>query len=237
VQASGAEKNYTGELAIVATAAHAAVIPFSLLASEDTSQRLYVGSLHYSFTEEDIMRIFELLGEIDYINLQKTSNGESKGYCYIQYQSSHDAKAALDRMNGYELGGRQLKVELVKDDAGHVYTEGRPSVRTSCDRLPTCFVIMKNVFDIAEETEEEWDKDLELALRAKLAKYDAESIVVDKQSNSGDVYIRFEKIDCARSAQKSFDGRFFASRQIACFFLTSSMFMAKFPAAASGGKE
>lgn len=91
------------------------------------------------------------MGEIEYINMPKTSSGDSKGYCFIQYKSSHDAKSALDRMNGYELGARCLKVELVKDDAGHIYKQDtRQSTRTPSNLLATTYLIMRNVFDAAE---------------------------------------------------------------------------------------
>lgn len=157
VQASEAEKNYTGEMAVIAVAAHAAVVPLyaascanssSTIANQDTSQRLYVGSLHYSFSQADITRLFELMGHLEYVNMPTDKAGVSKGYCFIQYSDSHDARAAYDRMNGYDLGGMCMRAELVTDDSGHIYAEG--TNRTSTDRSPTTCLVIRNVFDVAE---------------------------------------------------------------------------------------
>lgn len=79
------------------------------------------------------------------------------------------------------------------------------------------------------ETADEWDKDLTLALKSKLAKYHVESIDVEKESPMGDVFLRFPDLDAAKTAQKAFDGRFFATRQIACYFLPNSVYIQKFP--------
>jgi hypothetical protein len=49
-------------------------------------------------------------------------------------------------MNGYELGGMHLRIELVSDDSGHVYKEKRPTT----DRTPTNCLIVRNVFDASE---------------------------------------------------------------------------------------
>ena len=34
-------------------------------------QRLYVGSIHFSLTEEDLRQIFEPFGPLDFVNLHK----------------------------------------------------------------------------------------------------------------------------------------------------------------------
>jgi RNA recognition motif-containing protein len=78
--------------------------------------------------------------------MQEDSRGNSKGYCFVQYSDSHDARAAFDRMNGYELGGMNLRIELIQDDSGHVYKEKR----VTTDRGPTNCLIVRNVFDAAE---------------------------------------------------------------------------------------
>lgn len=78
------------------------------------------------------------MGQVEYVNLiKKTSKGDSKGYAFVQYTDSHDARAAFDRMNGYVLGGLSLKLELVTDDSGHISLETRPALRTTTDQIPT----------------------------------------------------------------------------------------------------
>ncbi|KAI8968220.1 hypothetical protein BDF20DRAFT_916773 [Mycotypha africana] len=84
--------------------------------TEPTYQRLYVGSLHFSLTDEDVRQIFEPFGPLDFVNLHRDSEtGRSKGFGFIQYKNPADAKQALEKMNGFELAGRPLKVGLVTE--------------------------------------------------------------------------------------------------------------------------
>ncbi|KAI7853273.1 hypothetical protein BDC45DRAFT_511752 [Circinella umbellata] len=86
---------------------------------EPTFQRLYVGSIHFSLTEEDLRQIFEPFGPLDFVNLHKDpETGRSKGYAFIQYTRAADGRQALDKMNGFDLAGRNLKVGLVTDKPG-----------------------------------------------------------------------------------------------------------------------
>ncbi|KAG0768911.1 hypothetical protein G6F57_005398 [Rhizopus arrhizus] len=87
--------------------------------TEPLYQRLYIGSLHFSLTENDVRQIFEPFGPLDFVNLHKDpETGRSKGFGFIQYKNANDAKQALEKMNGFELAGRNLKVGLVSEKSG-----------------------------------------------------------------------------------------------------------------------
>jgi len=86
--------------------------------------RLYVGSIHFKLTEDDLRQIFEPFGPIDSINLHMDDTGRSRGFAFVQFRNGVDAKQALDKMNGYELAGRNLRVGLVneRNSSGGNYT-------------------------------------------------------------------------------------------------------------------
>jgi len=47
--------------------------------------RLYVGSLHFNLTEQDIKQVFEPFGELENVDLHRDpANGRSKGYAFVQ---------------------------------------------------------------------------------------------------------------------------------------------------------
>ncbi|KAJ3384914.1 hypothetical protein HDU84_002578 [Entophlyctis sp. JEL0112] len=72
--------------------------------------RLYVGSLDFALTEDDIRSIFEIYGPIEFVNLHKdVETGRSKGFAFVQFRKAEDAKAALDKMQGFELRGRTVE--------------------------------------------------------------------------------------------------------------------------------
>jgi len=71
--------------------------------------RLYVGSLHFNITEDMLRGIFEPFGRIERIELMREpENNRSKGYGFITFSDSDDAKKALDQLNGFELAGEFL---------------------------------------------------------------------------------------------------------------------------------
>ncbi|KAK3113899.1 Phosphatidylinositol-3-phosphatase SAC1 [Teratosphaeriaceae sp. CCFEE 6253] len=77
--------------------------------------RLYVGNIHFSITEEDLKNVFEPFGELEFVQLQKEEQGRSKGYGFVQFVDPAQAKEALEKMNGFELAGRPIRVGLGND--------------------------------------------------------------------------------------------------------------------------
>ncbi|KAK7694714.1 hypothetical protein QCA50_001902 [Cerrena zonata] len=85
--------------------------------------QLYVGSLHFNLTESDIKQVFEPFGELEFVDLHRDPmTGRSKGYAFVQYKRSEDAKMALEQMEGFELAGRTLRVNTVHEKGSVKYT-------------------------------------------------------------------------------------------------------------------
>ncbi|GFV07424.1 RNA-binding protein 39 [Trichonephila clavipes] len=104
VQLSQAEKN------------RVAASTSSMVKGTPGPMRLYVGSLHFNITEDMLRGIFEPFGKIERIELIKdTETGRSKGYGFISFYDSEDAKKALEQLNGFELAGRPMKVGHVTE--------------------------------------------------------------------------------------------------------------------------
>lgn len=75
--------------------------------------RLYVGSLNFNLTDDDIRQVFQPFGDIEYVDLHRDQiTGKSKGYAFVQFKNMHDAKNAMEKMNGFQLAGRALRVEI-----------------------------------------------------------------------------------------------------------------------------
>ncbi|GIY50227.1 hypothetical protein CDAR_319091 [Caerostris darwini] len=104
IQLSQAEKN------------RAAASASSVVRGTPGPMRLYVGSLHFNITEDMLRGIFEPFGKIERIELIKdTETNRSKGYGFISFYDSEDAKKALEQLNGFELAGRPMKVGHVTE--------------------------------------------------------------------------------------------------------------------------
>jgi len=88
------------------------------------AMQLYVGSLHFNLTESDIKQVFEPFGPLEFVDLHRDPmTGRSKGYAFVQYKRSEDAKMALEQMEGFELAGRTLRVNTVHEKGTARYTQ------------------------------------------------------------------------------------------------------------------
>jgi RNA-binding protein 39 len=77
--------------------------------------RLYVGNIHFSITENDLQNVFEPFGELEFVQLQKDETARSRGYGFVQFRDPNQARDALEKMNGFDLAGRPIRVGLGND--------------------------------------------------------------------------------------------------------------------------
>merc|ERR1712060_138979 len=88
--------------------------------AEGLQRKLFVGNLTFDTNKFDLHRLFSKYGRIDQIILPKKDGGPS-GYGFIFFNSNEEASNAVRFMNGFDLRGRRLRVELAtskgrKDD-------------------------------------------------------------------------------------------------------------------------
>ncbi|KAJ8191126.1 hypothetical protein LV157_003709 [Aspergillus fumigatus] len=271
--------------------------------------RLYVGNIHFSITENDLQNVFEPFGELEFVQLQKDEAGRSKGYGFVQFRDPNQAREALEKMNGFDLAGRAIRVGLGNDkftpdssaqrsqshganqpnfqgssfsgqggrgiQAGGTSNFDRAGGRdsekgagasalddtdvagvnfnnysrdalmrklartdepaepaaddkqvvlrpkTETKPLPVnvnmasrC-VLLRNMFDPAEEEGEAWIKELEDDVRAECEdKYGHVVHIALDPNSQGDIYLKFDRVQGGENAIKGLNGRFFGGRQI-----------------------
>ncbi|POY73218.1 hypothetical protein BMF94_3551 [Rhodotorula taiwanensis] len=77
---------------------------------------LYVGSLNFALTSDDLREVFQPFGELETVELHRDpATGKSKGYCFVKFKRHEDAMTAIEKMNNFQLAGREIKVGLVAD--------------------------------------------------------------------------------------------------------------------------
>jgi len=73
--------------------------------------KIYVGSLSYKATEEDLKKEFESFGQVESVNIIKDRySGESRGFGFVEMPNKDEAQSAIEGLNGRELKGRKLSV-------------------------------------------------------------------------------------------------------------------------------
>ena len=75
------------------------------------AKRLYVGGLPYSATEEELKAAFASSGTVESVSIITDKiSGRSKGFGFVEMSTDEEAEAAIQAVNGTELGGRTLTV-------------------------------------------------------------------------------------------------------------------------------
>ncbi len=76
---------------------------------------IYVGSLPYSVTEDDLKEAFTPFGEVSSVRLvcDKLS-GKSKGFGFVEKPDNSEADAAIVALNENDFKGRDIKVNQAK---------------------------------------------------------------------------------------------------------------------------
>jgi RNA recognition motif-containing protein len=67
--------------------------------------KLYVGNLSYSVTNEQLQELFSNHGEVRQVNII-----EGKGFGFVEMSSAEEAEKAKEELNGTDFEGRTLKV-------------------------------------------------------------------------------------------------------------------------------
>jgi pre-mRNA branch site protein p14 len=75
----------------------------------EVNRILYVRNLPFTITAEELYAIFGKYGAIFQIRLGDKDK-DTKGTAFVVYEDIYDAKAAVDHLSGFNVGGRYLIV-------------------------------------------------------------------------------------------------------------------------------
>lgn len=79
------------------------------------SNKIYVGNLSFSMREESLKDIFAAFGDVESCKLIiDRETGRSKGFGFVEMQTSEQAHEAITNLDGKEVEGRNLRVNEAK---------------------------------------------------------------------------------------------------------------------------
>jgi len=83
-----------------------------------SNKRLYVGNLPFDATRDDVRAAFEAHGtvfEVSLVNDRET--GRPRGFGFVEMDAD-GARVAIEKMDGKDFGGRDLKVNEARERSG-----------------------------------------------------------------------------------------------------------------------
>ncbi len=94
------------------------------------NKKLYVGNLSWGTNDDSLKAAFAEFGEVKSAQVAiDRMTGRSRGFAFVEFATDEDAAAAVSGLNGKELDGRELRVNIAQPK-----TEGAPRRSFGGDR-------------------------------------------------------------------------------------------------------
>jgi RNA recognition motif-containing protein len=82
------------------------------------TQKLFIGGLPFSTSTEELGELFKQVAGVQSVAVvTDRDTGQSRGFGFVEMETSEAADEAVRKFNGYALGGRTLRVEVSKPSA------------------------------------------------------------------------------------------------------------------------
>ena len=79
------------------------------------NNKLFVGNVSFDVTENDLQDAFAAHGTVVEANLMTDRmTGKPRGFAFVTMSTEEEAQKAIQAMNGTDLGGRALTVNLAR---------------------------------------------------------------------------------------------------------------------------
>lgn len=86
------------------------------IGDEEKRTKLMVRNIPFEATRNELRELFGSFGQLKSLRLPKKFDGTSRGFVFVDYLSSDDAKTAVKALGSTHLLGRKLVVEYAKED-------------------------------------------------------------------------------------------------------------------------
>ena len=79
------------------------------------SSKVFVGNLEFSTTKGQLEELFGEVGSVvDVFLPSDRMTGRPRGFAFVEFGSEDEAAAAIQKFDGYEMGGRNLRVNAAE---------------------------------------------------------------------------------------------------------------------------
>ena len=81
--------------------------------------KIYVGNINFRTTEDELREMFGQHGEVeDVAVITDRDTGRSRGFAFVTMPDDAQAKAAIEAVNGTDMGGRTVNVNEARPRTG-----------------------------------------------------------------------------------------------------------------------
>ena len=77
---------------------------------------MYVSNLGFHTSDDDLRKLFEPFGEVSSAKvITDRETGRSRGFGFVEMSSNTEASAAMDKLNGKDVEGRNISVTVARE--------------------------------------------------------------------------------------------------------------------------
>lgn len=77
---------------------------------------IFVGNLPFSTSSPDLEQLFASYGAVSRAQvITDRDTGRSRGFGFVEMDNDDEAKQAIESLDGTDIGGRQIKVNVARD--------------------------------------------------------------------------------------------------------------------------
>ncbi len=77
------------------------------------NNKLFVGNLSFKTTQQDLEELFAEYGEVISVAIPlDRDTGKQRGFAFVEMANQASAEAAIKGLNGRDVGGRQIAVNV-----------------------------------------------------------------------------------------------------------------------------
>ncbi len=77
---------------------------------------IYVGNLPFNTNSSELEELFAEYGSVERAQvISDRETGRSRGFGFVEMVDDTEAQTAIEALNGKDLGGRQLRVNVARD--------------------------------------------------------------------------------------------------------------------------
>ncbi|NWS60189.1 NUCL protein, partial [Chunga burmeisteri] len=156
---------------------------------ERESKTLIVNNLSYAASEETLQELFKKASSI---KMPQTNQGRPKGYAFVEFPTTEDAKEALNSCNNTEIEGRAIRLEF----SSPAWQKGNMNARGGFNQQSKTLFVRGLSEDTTEETLKE---SFEGSISAR--------IVTDRDTGSskGFGFVDFSSPEDAKAAKEAME--------------------------------
>jgi len=90
------------------------------------NNKLYVGGLAYSVTDQELEELFSSHGNVESASVVKDRDtSRSRGFGFVEMSTQEEAEKAIKALDGTDLQGRSLTVNIAKPRTDRPQNRGR----------------------------------------------------------------------------------------------------------------